>query len=112
ARAAGLAAAEGARRREARLVRYEDNLVEVEVRTNTGGFLLINDRYEAPWRAYVDGNPAAVFRANLIMRGVWVPAGASRVVLRFEPSAWAGYVGLAALGVVIVVVVPWMVLRS
>jgi len=104
---AGLTAAPPSTRRgTVRLLRYENNRIEVEAQTDTGGYLLINDRYEPAWRAWIDGKPVPVFRANLILRGIPLPAGASRVVLRFEKSATTGYISLAALGLVLLVAVP------
>ena len=84
----------------ARLVRYEKDYIEVEAQTVSGGYLLINDRFEDSWHAQVNGKDTPVFRANMILRGMRLPPGNSRVVLRFKRPAWAGYVSLAALGLV------------
>jgi uncharacterized membrane protein YfhO len=36
----------------------------------------------------VDGRPARIEKANVMVRAVRVPAGHSRVLFRFEPSLW------------------------
>jgi hypothetical protein len=55
--------------------------------------LLVGDKYDARWRAWVDGRPAPVYRANGIGRAVPVPAGARVVSMSFRPSM--GAIGLS-----------------
>jgi uncharacterized membrane protein YfhO len=50
------------------------------------GWLVFNDAYAAVWRAEVNGSRAEIFRANLLVRAVLVPAGESRVVFTFWPT--------------------------
>jgi len=100
------------RRGTVRLIRYQNNLTEVEAQTDTGGYLLVNDRFEAPWHGRVNGKTVPVFRANAILCGIALPAGASRVVLRYERSGMTGYISLAALGLVLLVAVPCMLWTS
>ncbi|TMB24176.1 MAG: YfhO family protein, partial [Deltaproteobacteria bacterium] len=55
------------------------------------------------WRAYVDGQPATLHRANLAFRAVAVPAGQHTVAFRYEPrSVRVGLVLTALAGCVIV----------
>jgi hypothetical protein len=48
-------------------------------------FLVLNELYHPAWQAQIDGAPATIYPTNLVMRGLLVPAGASRVELRYEP---------------------------
>ena len=41
------------------------------------------------WNAYIDGQPAELFRANYILRALRIPAGRHTVELRFEPSSYS-----------------------
>jgi hypothetical protein len=69
----------------AKILRYENTEVEVEVNAPDGGILLLNDTWHPWWFATVDGLNARILRANGIFRAVVLPRGARRVVFRFEP---------------------------
>ena len=49
------------------------------------------------WRAWVDGRPAMVERANALFIGAEVPAGTHRVEFRFLPTSVVIGVSLSAL---------------
>ncbi|MBM2811403.1 MAG: YfhO family protein, partial [Chloroflexi bacterium] len=51
-----------------------------------GGYLLISDAWFPGWRAEADGRETIVERANVHFKAVWVPAGASSVVVRYDPE--------------------------
>ncbi len=48
-------------------------------------FLVVNERYDPYWRAYVDGKLARIYPTNIAMRGVVVPAGATGVSMTYRP---------------------------
>jgi hypothetical protein len=87
--------------REARLVVDEADRVVVE--TRGGGWLVLADAFYPGWRAFVDGRPAPLYRADGVLRAVPLGPGAHRVEFRYEPApfrtglwvsglAWAGVV--------------------
>ena len=45
--------------------------------------------YPEGWHAEVDGKPADIFRADWILRGIFVPAGEHEIVMRFDPPSYA-----------------------
>lgn len=77
-------------------VSYAPKDLVLKAEANAGSVLLLNDRFESNWKVYVDGKPEALLRANFIMRGVYLPAGAHEVAFRFEPSYYGLYVSAAA----------------
>lgn len=84
------------------------NTFDVTVDAPHDGYLYVADGYDPRWRATLDAQPAAVVRANGAFKAVAVPAGRHRVRLEYRPPAlraalWA-YFGLAAIGVIAVVV--------
>lgn len=76
---------EEAARGEASIVRYGANRVEVSASSATGGVLVLHDLSYPGWVAEIDGRRVPLLKANLLFRGVEVPAGTHRVVFRFEP---------------------------
>jgi uncharacterized membrane protein YfhO len=49
---------------------------------------VLSDNYYPGWRAYIDGSPTRVLRANHTMRAVRVPAGHHVVSFAFIPAAF------------------------
>jgi hypothetical protein len=72
----------------AQIVRYDANHLEVGVDASAQGYLVLSDPYYPGWRAWVDGEPAAIQRANYAFRAVAVPPGSHQVVLRYQPLTW------------------------
>ncbi len=72
---------------------YSGGRIEVRIRTEAAGLLLLSEVYYPAWKAYVDGMEARVYRADHLLRGVPVPPGEHTVELRFESHALG--VGLA-----------------
>jgi hypothetical protein len=73
----------------ARLVRYANTEVVVEVEAPGGGILLLNDVWHPWWRASVDGADSEILEANVIFRAVVVPRGRHVVRFSFHPFAGA-----------------------
>jgi hypothetical protein len=75
----------------ARIIRYANTEVVIEVEAPAAGFLVLNDVWHPWWRASVDGKPAEILKANVLFRAVAVPAGRHMVRFTFHP--FAGMVG-------------------
>ena len=61
-------------------------------------FLVINDCYNKDWHAFINGHQAPLLRANVAFKGLWVPAGESKVLLRFSsPKRYLFHFALIAL---------------
>ncbi len=76
---------------------YDETVVTLQVDSPTPAYLVLKDAFYPGWKATVNDAPTPIYRANLLFRAVPLPAGESRVVLRFEPSLWraALYIGIA-----------------
>jgi len=61
------------------------NDVEIEVNTPRPGMLVLNDSWDAGWKARIDGIEQPVLQANYAFRGVVVPAGNHRVTFLYRP---------------------------
>src|SRR5262245_456883 len=73
----------------ARIVRYANTEIVVEVDAPAGGILLLNDVWHPWWRARLDGAATDILRANVIFRAVAVPPGQHTVRFTFHPFAGA-----------------------
>jgi hypothetical protein len=67
---------------------YEPEYVRLRARTDADAYLVLADSYYPGWRAQVDGRPATLYRANVALRAVALPAGEHVVEMRFAPSSW------------------------
>ncbi|HEX2555915.1 MAG TPA: YfhO family protein [Microvirga sp.] len=83
-------------RASARIVAYSVNDVVVEVESDKAGVLVLHDLYYPGWEVRVDGEARPLLRANLLFRGVEVPAGRHRVAFSFRPLSMDNLVAAAA----------------
>ena len=87
----------------ATIVHEDQRLLVVNVTAPSDGFLLLADTYYPGWTVTVDGRPAPLYRADISIRGVPVPAGTHTVHFAYDaPGLAAGeaisVVALALLG--------------
>jgi hypothetical protein len=87
------------------IVRYEPNRVELEVKTDHAGLLVLTDPYYPGWRATVDREDASIHRVNHDLRGVFVPAGTHDVIFTFRPITVLLGAALATVSLVVAVVI-------
>jgi uncharacterized membrane protein YfhO len=77
--------------------------LEVDVELPRPGILVVSESYYPGWRARVDGAPAEILRADYLLRGVELDAGAHHVSFEYRPwslriGAVASLAGVAAAG--------------
>ena len=71
----------------ASVTRYEADRVRLETSTGAPGLLVLSEVYYPAWKAYIDGRPAPIYRADHLLRAVPVPAGEHTVELQYESSS-------------------------
>ena len=76
--------------------------VAIEVTLQRPGIVVLADIFDPGWRLSIDGRPAPILRANLLMRAAAVAAGSHTLVFTYRPAsvrigAWISLSGLAAL---------------
>ncbi len=93
--------------------RYTPTSIDVDVEPAPGTrFLVVNELYHPAWRAYVDGREVPVYATNVVMRGLFVPAGARHVTLHFQPFLTVATAGaFLAIAAVMLLASGWALRR-
>jgi hypothetical protein len=68
---------------------YKATYVKAVVKTDSPGFVVLNDTNFPGWFASVDGHAAPLFDANYLFRGIVVPAGTHVIEYRYSPRSFA-----------------------
>jgi len=73
---------------------------DVRVSAQGAGYLVLTDAWYPGWKAWVDGAPAPILRADLMFRAVYLLPGSHAVEFRFEPDSvkwglWLSGIALA-----------------
>jgi uncharacterized membrane protein YfhO len=83
-----------------RVDRIGDGDIGIRMSSAGGGFLVLSENAYPGWRARVDGAEVPIYRADVTLQGIVVPAGIHRVEFTMESrSLRTGMVvsGIAAL---------------
>lgn len=79
--------------------KWSPTRITVGTESSAAGILMLNERWHPDWQVSVDGVPAELLRANLLMRAVAVPAGSHTVEFRYRPTMTPLWITLSAFGV-------------
>jgi len=85
----------------AAITEYAAERVVVATQSAAPALLVLSDAFYPGWTATVDGAPANILPANVLFRGVYVPAGAHTVTFTYEPAGWRLGLALAAGGLLL-----------
>jgi len=75
---------------------YTPTEIEIEAQTSRSGFVLVNDQYDPDWQVQVNGHDVPLLRADYIMRAVAIPAGLSKITMRYASHYQVGGLNLSA----------------
>lgn len=73
-----------------RWTRREPNGLELDVETARPALLVLSESWFPAWRAFVDGEPTALLRANYVQRAVPLEPGRHRVELTYDTRGLVG----------------------
>lgn len=71
-----------------KIISYSPLGVEIAVKTDRAGLLMLNDTDYPGWKVYVDGQSKPILHADYLFRGVFVDAGMHKVVFAYEPDSF------------------------
>jgi hypothetical protein len=72
---------------DVRITRIGDGDIGIGVSSEGGGFLMLSENAYPGWRARIDGVETPIYRADITLQGVVVPAGTHRVDFTMESRA-------------------------
>jgi hypothetical protein len=97
----------------ARVTRKSSNSIWVQASAERTGLLVVSRTWMPGWQAWIDGEPARVYRVDYALQGVLLPAGKHVVHFQYQPVGWqlgwpssAGMVAMAT-----IMVVRWAFIR-
>lgn len=70
------------------VVQYSPNRASIRATLMDAGLLVLADVYYPGWKAFVDGRESKIYRANYVMRAVFLQAGEHTVEFRYEPLSF------------------------
>ena len=87
----------------ARLLSYTPTEIVAQADLTAPGYLILADRFDEGWRAYVDDQRVTIYRANGVERLVAAPAGSHTIRFSYEPFPLQ-----LGVGVSLVAMVGWL----
>ena len=86
---------------------YEAQAIDLSVHTSGQALLVLSELCYPGWKASINGHSTRIWKVDGVLRGIIVPAGNSRIVLHYEPTAIyiGGMASLASYGVFLPVLV-------
>jgi hypothetical protein len=90
------------------VVSYQPEQAELDVALDAPGALVLADTWYPGWQVTVDGEPAALLRANYLFRAVLLPAGQHSVLFEYRPATLSRGAGISlAAALVLLGAVVW-----
>ena len=91
----------------AAITSYDINDIAIEVNNLADGFLVLSEIYYPGWKAFIDGQPTKVLKADYALRAVYLPEGRHQVRFTFDPLSFkiGALLSLLGLGTLIAICV-------
>ena len=85
--------------------------VELEVKLDSPGIVVLADVYYPGWKLTIDDQPAPIYKVNRLMRGAAVGAGSHRLAYTYEPGSFqiGGIFTLAGLAALVLLTIYFRV---
>ncbi len=70
------------------ITRYQPERVEMAATTAQPGYVVLTDSWYPGWNAFVDGQPAPLYRADVLFRAVRIEPGTHTLVFDYRPMSF------------------------
>lgn len=71
-----------------RQVKFDNDEIDYESNSSSNRIAIFSEIFYKDWKAYIDGKPAPIFKANYVLRGLNIPAGKHEIKFKFEPTVY------------------------
>jgi hypothetical protein len=90
---------------QATIIAETPQTIEIATESDAAGYVVLLDTYYPGWEASVDRQPTPIYRANYLVRAVFVPAGQNTVRFEYKPvpfqvGLWLALVTIICIGIV------------
>ncbi|WP_207515584.1 YfhO family protein [Longitalea luteola] len=73
-------------------VAFDFENIKYESNSNAPHVAVFSEIFYKEWKAYIDGKPAPIAKANYVLRALLIPAGKHNIEFKFEPTTFrTGY---------------------
>lgn len=97
--------------RSVRVIRQEDNAMEMETASTVPMILVMSELWDPDWKAWVDGQRTPILKANFLMRAVELTAGSHKVLLEYRPSTESEQISRISLLLFAFIGISWTLMR-
>ncbi len=94
------------------VVSYQAEQIDLDVTLEAPGVLVLADTWYPGWQATVDGEPAALLRANYLFRAVLLPAGQHKVLFEYRPTTLSRGAGISLAALLLLMIVAVAAMRK
>jgi hypothetical protein len=67
---------------------FDNDKITYTSNSNSNSAAIFSEVYYKDWTATIDGQPAQIFKANYVLRGLVIPAGKHNIVFEFKPKVF------------------------
>jgi uncharacterized membrane protein YfhO len=78
--------------------KFANESISIQTEAPAASLLVLSQTYYPAWKAYVDGQPARIWRANYAFQALEVPAGRHRIQLVYKDKMLLAGAVLSGLG--------------
>jgi hypothetical protein len=86
------------------LVKMDTDAVTLRAQMDRSGLLVLNDLMFPGWEAWVDSEPARIFRVNVLFRGVYLDGGEHVVEFTYRPPRFVLGAWVSGMSIVVLLV--------
>lgn len=85
--------------------RTDNEHVKLRLRTKADGLLVFRETMDIPWRAYIDGKPTSIYKANFLGMGIWLEKGEHTVQFTYTNSYFLIGLGVSMASITVTVLI-------
>ncbi|MCL4458606.1 MAG: YfhO family protein [Chloroflexi bacterium] len=70
------------------ITEYTPKRMKIATKTSDDGILVVSETYYPGWKAYLDGQPAKIYRADYVLRAIELPHGSHELLFVYDPDSF------------------------